>query len=90
MNRRRETVEMNVPPGNRPAVPRDWFRGVPEWYVAGSDTRGRPEGRLYPRSQQAIHETSRQVKSGNIFPFFRELSYTLSLILLSQYLDKYE
>jgi hypothetical protein len=26
---------MGVPPGNRPAVPRDWFRGVPERYVAG-------------------------------------------------------
>jgi hypothetical protein len=27
-------------------------------YVAGYDTRGRPEGRPYPRSQQVIHETS--------------------------------
>jgi len=26
---------MVVPPGNRPAVPRDWFRGVPARYVAG-------------------------------------------------------
>ena len=26
---------MGVQPGNRPAVPRDWFRGVPKWYVAG-------------------------------------------------------
>ncbi len=58
MNCCRETVKMGVPPGNRPAVPRDWFRGVPERYVAGSDTRGRPEGRTYPRSQQVIHETS--------------------------------
>jgi hypothetical protein len=49
---------MGVPPGNRPAAPRDWFRGVPEWYVAGADTRGRPGGRPYPGSQQAIHETS--------------------------------
>ena len=57
MNCRRETVKMNVPPGN-PAVPRDWIRGVPERYVAGSDTRGRAEGRSYPRSKQAIHETS--------------------------------
>ncbi len=29
-----------------------------ERYVAGSDTRGRAEGRSYPRSKQAIHETS--------------------------------
>jgi len=29
MNCCRETTEMGVPPGNRPAVPRDWFRGVP-------------------------------------------------------------
>ena len=39
-------------------VPRDWFRGVPERYVAGVDTRGRQEGRPYPWSQQVIHEIS--------------------------------
>ena len=49
---------MGLPPGNRPAAPRDWFRGVPEWYVAGADTRGRQEGRPYPWSQQVIHEIS--------------------------------
>ena len=49
---------MGVPPGNRPAVPRDWFRGVPERYVAGADIRGRQEGRPYPWSQQVIHEMS--------------------------------
>ncbi len=49
---------MGVPPGNRPAVPRDWFRGVPERHVAGADTRGRQEGRPYPWSQQVIHEIS--------------------------------
>ncbi|MGW8223937.1 MAG: hypothetical protein ACWGP1_17445, partial [Syntrophobacteria bacterium] len=42
----------------RPAVPRDWCRGVPERYVAGTDTRGRQEGRPYPWSQQVIHEIS--------------------------------
>jgi hypothetical protein len=42
----------------RPAVPRDWFRGVPERYVAGADTLGRQEGRPYPWLQQVIHETS--------------------------------
>jgi len=36
-----------------------WFRGVPEWYVAVADTRGRQEGRPYPWSQQVIHEISR-------------------------------
>ena len=64
MNCCRETVHMDVParhrersgeaagpPGNRPAVPRDWTRTVPERYVAGCDTRARPEGRPYPRSQ---------------------------------------
>ncbi len=35
-----------------------WFRGVPERYVAGADTRGRQEGRPYPWSQQVIHVTS--------------------------------
>ena len=66
MNCRRETVEMAVLPGNRPALPRDWIRGVPERYVAGSDTRGRPEERPYPWSQQATREISRlkRVHSG--------------------------
>jgi hypothetical protein len=59
MNCCRETTKMGVPPANRPAVPRDWFRGVPAWYVAGADTRGRQEGRPYPWSQQVIHEISR-------------------------------
>ncbi|MEE9531425.1 MAG: hypothetical protein V3W52_10550 [Syntrophobacteria bacterium] len=57
MNCCRETTKMGVParhreparsgeaggpPGKRPALPRDWYRGVPERYVAGADTRGRP------------------------------------------------
>ncbi len=58
MNCCRETPKMGVPPGNRPAVPRDWFRGVPERYVAGTDTRGCQEGRPYPWSQQVIQEIS--------------------------------
>jgi len=33
-----------------------WSRGVPEWYVAGVNNRGRQEGRPYPWSQQVIHE----------------------------------
>ena len=40
------------------AIAGDWIRGVLEQYVAGSDTRGRPEGCPYPRSQQAIREIS--------------------------------
>ena len=35
-----------------------WTCSVLEPYVARSDTRGLPEGRSYPRSQQVIHETS--------------------------------
>ncbi|MEE9532272.1 MAG: hypothetical protein V3W52_14885 [Syntrophobacteria bacterium] len=58
MNCCRETTKMGVPPANRPAAPRDWFRGVPERYVAGTDPRGRQEGRPYPWSQQVIHEIS--------------------------------
>jgi hypothetical protein len=64
MNCRRETAKMGVPPGNRPAVPRDWFRGVPERYVAGAYTRGRQEGRPYPWSQQVIHEISGLTERG--------------------------
>ncbi len=66
MNCCRETAKMDVPPGNRPAVPRDWFRGVPERYVAGADTRGRQEGRPYPWSQQVIHEISWLVSSMSV------------------------
>ncbi len=58
MNCRRENADMGVPPGNRPAVPRDWSRTVPERYVARADTRGHQEGRPSPRSQQVISETS--------------------------------
>jgi len=58
MNCCRETTKMGGQPGNRPAAPRDWVRGVPERYVAGADTRGRQEGRPYPWSQQVIHVTS--------------------------------
>jgi hypothetical protein len=68
-----ETARMGVPPGNRPAVPRDWS----EAYLNGTsqgepvlpvpslsrgacrrNTRGRQEGRSYPWSQQVIHEIS--------------------------------
>ena len=42
MNSCRETTKMDVPPGNRPAVTRDWFRGVPERYVAGADNPRTP------------------------------------------------
>ena len=48
-----ETTKMDVPPGNRRVLV-----SVPEWYVAGADTRGRQEGRPYPWSQQFIHEMS--------------------------------
>ncbi len=54
MNRRRETVERDVPPGNRRVL----VRGVPVRYVTRADIRGPPEGRPYPGSQQAIQETS--------------------------------
>jgi len=46
MNRCREITKMGVPPGNRPAVPRDWFRGVPERYVAGGACPACPERSL--------------------------------------------
>ena len=58
MNCSRETVEMAVIPDNRPAVSRDWIRGVLDQYVAGFGTRGRPEERSDTRSQQATREIS--------------------------------
>jgi len=54
MNCCRETAKMGV----HRATAGCWFRGVPERYVAGADTRGRQEGRPYPWLQQVIHETS--------------------------------
>jgi len=36
---------MGVPASNRPALPRVWFREVPERYVAGAKTGGRQEAR---------------------------------------------
>jgi len=51
MRRRSEIVEMVVPPGNRRGL--DLRRTVCE-YVARFETRGRPGGRPYPRSQQVV------------------------------------
>ena len=43
---------MGVPPGNRPAVPRDWVRGVPERYVAGPTAEdARKDGHIRGRSR---------------------------------------
>ena len=55
MNCRRETVEMAVPPGNRPAVPRDWSR---EAYLNGTSQGptsedARKDGHICGRSHAA-------------------------------------
>jgi hypothetical protein len=47
-----------APRAGQPSRGTAGFRGVPERYVAGADTRGRQEGRPYPWSQQVIHEIS--------------------------------
>jgi len=47
-NCRRETVEKDVPPGHRRGL---GPRRTLEQYVAGPNSRGRPEGLTYPRSQ---------------------------------------
>jgi hypothetical protein len=80
MNCCRETTKMGVPPGNRPAAPRDWFRGVPERYVAGADTRGRQEGRPYPWSQQIIHEISGLVLEPMPLFLRREIQPDISIV----------
>ena len=54
---------MGVPPGNRPAASRDWFRGVPERYVAGADTRGRQEGRPYNSRSLRSAQSRKRVPS---------------------------
>ena len=63
MNCSRETVKLGVPPGNRPAVPRCWFRGVPKRYVAGTDTRGRQEGRPYNSRSLRSAQSRKRVPS---------------------------
>jgi hypothetical protein len=55
-----------------------WTLGVPEWYVAGTNTRGRQEGRPYPRSQQAIHEIS-----GLAHGFCRDLNHPIYELALT-------
>jgi len=60
MNCCRETTKVGVPRAAQALAPRAGqpsrvtagFWGVPERYVAGADTRGRPEGQPYPWSQQ--------------------------------------
>jgi len=52
MNCRRETTKMGVPPGNRPAVARDWSRGVPERGTSQGPTPeyARKDGHIRGRS----------------------------------------
>jgi len=68
MNCCRETTKMGVPPGNRPAVPRDWFRGVPERYVAGADTRGRQAFRLGEKDGHIIRARCAPLSPASGFP----------------------
>jgi hypothetical protein len=51
-----------------------WVRGVPERYVAGTDTRGRQEGWPYLWSQQVIHEISGLSRSLWNLPFISSLT----------------
>ena len=70
MNCCRETTKVGVPRAAQALAPRagqlvpryrrDWFRGVPERYVAGADTRGRQEGRpYYSRSLRSAQSRKR-------------------------------
>ena len=43
-------------PGNLPAVPRDWFRGVPERYVAGGACPACPERSLGETVEGTLEE----------------------------------
>ena len=67
----RARKQMDLPPGNRRVFLRlaqdRWARGVLEHYVAGSDSRGRPEGSSYLRSQQATREISGLKVAAEIF-----------------------
>jgi hypothetical protein len=49
---------MGVPPGNRRVLV-----SVPEWYVAGFDTRGRQEGRLYKSRSLRSTQSRKRVLS---------------------------
>jgi len=59
MNCCRETTKMGVPLGNSSRGTAGLV-SVPEWYVAGSDTRGRQEGRpYYSRSLRSAQSRKR-------------------------------
>jgi hypothetical protein len=51
-------VQALAPRAGQPSRGTAGLVSVPERYVAGTDTRGRREGRPYPWSQQVIHEIS--------------------------------
>jgi hypothetical protein len=72
---RERSGEAGGPPGNRRVLV-----SVPERYVAGTDTRGRREGRPYLWSQQVIHEISGLNKEHDTWKESR-VAKTLPMIL---------
>ena len=76
MDRSRETVEMNVPPGNRPAVPRDWF----EAYLNGT-SQGEPVLSLskeHPRTPgfRLVEPPAR--REGRPYPWSQQVIHEIS------------
>ncbi len=69
---------MDVPPGNRPAVPRDWFRGVPERYVAGGacpePVEGTPEDARLPAPRAYSSERRTVISAVAVTPGRDEIS----------------
>jgi hypothetical protein len=62
MNCCRETTKMGVPPGNSSRGTAGLV-SVPERYVAGVDTRGRPEGRPYNSRSLRSAQSRKRVPS---------------------------
>jgi hypothetical protein len=52
MNFCRETTKMVVPPGNRPAVPRDWFPYLNGTSQGPTPEDARKDGHILGRSKQ--------------------------------------
>ena len=51
MNCRREAAKMAVPPGNRPAVPRDWFPYLNGTSQGSTAEDARKDGHIRGRSR---------------------------------------
>ena len=55
MNRCRETTKMGLPPGNRPAAPRDWFPYLSGTSQGPTTEDARKDGHISGRSNDLVN-----------------------------------